>query len=66
MDFSEKAGIRIAHWIEHNASHIQEYENFARELDTAGKSACAQHIRAMAALTAQSNECLRLALATLD
>jgi hypothetical protein len=66
MDFSAKAGIRIRHWLDHNADHIQEYENFANELDTAGKSECAGQIREMAALTAQSNECLRRALAALD
>jgi len=66
MDFTEKAGIRIEHWLNHNEEHLKEYEAFASELETAGKNERARHIREMAALTAQSNECLRRALKALD
>jgi hypothetical protein len=62
MDFAEKAGIRIRHWISHNATHIREYETFPDALETAGKNESARHIREMAALTTQSNGCLHLAL----
>lgn len=66
MDFTEKAGIRIEHWLNHNEEHLKEYEAFAGELETAGKNECARHIREMAAITAQSNECLGRALKALD
>jgi len=65
MDFSEKASIRIEHWIKHNEDHLNEYEEFAKELDKAGKSETAGHIRNMATLMAQGDKSLQLALETL-
>jgi len=62
MDFTQKAGIRIEHWLTHNENHLKEYEAFAQELETAGKKKSASSIREMAALTAQGSECLRRAL----
>ena len=66
MDITEKATIRIEHWIKHNEDHLQEYETFARELEAAGKNESARHIRQMATLMAESNEYLRQALKALD
>ena len=66
MDFIEKAKIRIEHWIRHNEDHLEEYEAFARKLETAGKNECAGHIREMAALVARSSEHLGKALRSLD
>jgi hypothetical protein len=66
MEFVERAKIRIAHWVEHNEDHVKEYENFARELESAGKIECAGHVREMAALAARSGECLRRARAALQ
>jgi len=66
MDFTQKAGIRIEHWLAHNENHLKEYEAFAQELETAGKEKSASSIREMAALTAQSSECLRRALKALE
>lgn len=66
MDVIEKAQIRIAHWLAHNESHIREYETFARELEASDKDESALHIREMAALAAQSGDCLRRALKALD
>lgn len=65
MDFSEKARIRIEHWIKHNEDHLNEYEEFAKELDKAGKKETASHIRNMATLVAQGDKSLQLALETL-
>jgi hypothetical protein len=62
MDAIEKAKIRITNWIEHNDHHQKEYELFAEQLAEAGKIDSARHIREMAALTAQTNECLKKAL----
>lgn len=62
MDSNTKARVRIEHWLKHNLSHIQEYEAFASELETAGKEESAGHIREMASLVAQSNEKLEKAL----
>ena len=66
MEFTEKAKIRLEHWIEHNDHHHEDYEEFATQLDEAGKGESAQHIRDMIALTAQSTDCLKKALAALD
>jgi len=65
MNLLEKAGIRIDHWISHNENHLKEYEAFADELDAAGKSESARHVRKTAALTAEGNQCLRQATLTL-
>ncbi|MGD8387724.1 MAG: hypothetical protein PVG49_11330 [Desulfobacteraceae bacterium] len=65
MDFLEKAGIRIHHWIHHNESHLKEYETFADELEAAGQHTAAEQIRKMAALTTEGSQCLRNASRTL-
>jgi signal-transduction protein with cAMP-binding, CBS, and nucleotidyltransferase domain len=61
MDFLEKAGIRIQHWIRHNEDHLKEYESFADELDAAGQHSSAEQVRKMAVLSAEGNECLHRA-----
>jgi hypothetical protein len=62
MDTIEKAKIRIANWIHHNEHHQEEYEIFADQLEQDGKTESARNIREMAALSAQTNECLKKAL----
>lgn len=62
MDFTEKARIRIEHWISHNEHHQEEYEMFAEQLDDSGKGESASKIREMVDLTAKSTDCLRSAL----
>lgn len=62
MDFSEKAKIRMEHWLKHSESHITEYGRFVEELEAAGMRAGADHIREMIAWTAKGNACLREAL----
>jgi len=65
MEFIEKAGIRIEHWIKHNEHHLQEYEPLAHELESADKNESARYMREMTALMAQGNDCLRSALKAL-
>jgi hypothetical protein len=62
MDFMEKAKIRITNWIHHNEHHQEEYELFADQLEKEGKTESARHIREMATLSAQTNDCLKKAL----
>lgn len=62
MEFTEKAKIRIEHWMHHNMDHGYDYESFARELEAAGKSESAVHIRKMGTLVEQSNAHLKKAL----
>lgn len=62
MDFSDKAKIRIKHWLMHNEGHITEYGRFVEELEAEGMQSGAGHIREMIAWTAKSNACLREAL----
>ena len=66
MEFSEKAAIRIEHWMEHNASHLRDYEKFAAQLDEARAGRSAAHIRELAELTRKIDDCLRKALAVLE
>ena len=66
MDIIEKAKIRIEHWITHSDHHQEEYEMFVEQLEEAGKTESARHIREMVDLTARSTECLRKALKTLE
>jgi predicted patatin/cPLA2 family phospholipase len=65
MDFLEKAKIRLEHWVDHSEHHIEEYNDFADELEQAGKSESAEHIREMTKLNQKSNECLKRALEAL-
>ena len=62
MDFPEKAKIRIEHWLKDNESHIAQYSQFVKQLETEGMQAGAGHIREMIAWTAKGNACLREAL----
>ena len=65
MDFVEKAKVRLEHWLSHNDHHIEEYGEFAEQLEQAGKSESAGHIREMADHVARSTECLKKAIAAL-
>jgi hypothetical protein len=66
MEFSERAAIRIKHWMEHNESHRKDYETFATQLEEARASRSAAHIREMAELTRRIDDCLQEALGALD
>jgi hypothetical protein len=65
MDFMEKARVRLEHWISHNDHHREDYEKFVKELEEAGKTESARHMREMMDLTVRSTECLRKALKAL-
>jgi len=66
MDFIEKAKIRIEHWISHNEHHQEEYEQFAVELENAGRKAAAKHIREMSEFTRKGTESLRKTLNAIE
>jgi hypothetical protein len=66
MDFVEKARVRLEHWLSHNDHHLEEYEDFASQLESAGKSESARHIREMVKHAALSQECMKKALKALD
>jgi len=66
MDFSEKARIRLDHWITHSDDHQEEYAMFAGQLEAAGKIESAKYIKELIDLSSRSTECLRKALAALE
>ena len=66
MEFTEKARIRLEHWITHNDHHVEEYETFAGQLEQEGKTDSARHVREMMGLLTKSTECLRRAVEGLD
>ncbi len=66
MELQEKARIRIEHWLNHNKSHVEDYQKFAEQLEEARMQPCAGYIREMIAWTAKSNDCLQEALDALS
>jgi hypothetical protein len=66
MDFSEKARIRLEHWITHSDHHQEEYDMFAEQLEEAGKIESSKYIKEMIELNSRSTDCLRKALKALD
>ena len=66
MDFSEKARIRLEHWITHSDHHQEEYEMFAEQLEEAGKSESAKYIKEIIELSSRTTDCLRKALKALE
>ena len=65
MDFVEKAKVRLEHWITHSDHHYEEYAVFADQLEEAGKSESAKHIKEMIDLSGRATDCLRKALKAL-
>jgi hypothetical protein len=65
MDFSEKARIRLEHWITHSDHHQEEYAMFVEQLEEAGKVESAKYIKEMIDLSSRSTDCLRKALQAL-
>jgi hypothetical protein len=66
MDFVEKARIRIESWIKHNDHHQEDYENFADQLQAAGKKDSAEYVRKVIDLTTECTECLQSAMKSLE
>lgn len=65
MEFSEKAKIRLEHWVSHNEHHREDYVQFAEELEKESKKESAEYIREMIGLTDKSTACLKNALKAL-
>jgi len=65
MEISERAKIRLEHWITHNDHHQEEYEIFADQLEDADMRESARHVRDLIDLTSQCTDCLRAALKSL-
>jgi len=65
MDFVAKARVRLEHWLSHNDHHLEEYADFAQQLESAGNLESAGHIREMVEHAALSAECMRKALKAL-
>ena len=66
MNFSEKARIRLEHWITHSDHHQEEYASFAEQLEEAGKIESAKCMKEMIELSNRSTDCLRNALKALE
>lgn len=62
MNFTERAKMRIEHWIHHNASHGKAYDRFAAELEMSGKLESARQIRKVVLQIEQVNDLLGDAL----
>ena len=65
MELTEKAKIRLTHWLRHNEEHVREYRDFAYELKASGMTESARHLREMAEIVDRSNESLARALGSL-
>ena len=66
MEFSEKAKIRLERWISHNEHHLEDYVQFAEELENERKKVSAEYIREMITLTDKTTACLKNALKALE
>ncbi|MGD8562064.1 MAG: hypothetical protein PVG03_06000 [Desulfarculaceae bacterium] len=66
MDFSEKAKIRLEHWVAHDQGHLTEYKAFAQELSDAGLAQSAEAISDLAGCVEKGIACMQRALASLD
>ena len=66
MEFTEKARIRLEHWISHSEHHHEEYDAFVDQLEQAGKQESANYVRQVMEISAKGTEYLRKALQALD
>ncbi|MDP6777455.1 MAG: hypothetical protein QGI83_11905 [Candidatus Latescibacteria bacterium] len=65
MDVQERLGILVDHWIEHNASHGEEFGKWAQRAEEAGLEGVAREIAAATERLEESTSRLREALALL-
>jgi len=65
MDTRQKLKTLLDHWIEHNASHGEEFEKWAQRADEAGLAEIAREIRAAADRLREATDCLDRASARL-
>lgn len=62
MTFAEKSAKRLAHWIQHNDDHAQNYRQWAEEFNQHQLPQVAALLESAADLTAQLNQILNEAL----
>lgn len=65
MELSDKLAHLIPHWIEHNASHAEQFDEKAENARAAGLEEVATKIEAAARLVRAANEELQQAQASL-
>ena len=65
MQDAEKLQVLLEHWIEHNASHGEEFEKWAQRANQAGLSEVSREISAAAGRLREATDCLCRALTDL-
>lgn len=58
----DKTAIWLSYTLDHNIHHTEEMADFAKQLETQGKTALSQAVAAAAAAYGQANELLKKAL----
>jgi hypothetical protein len=58
MEVADKLAHLLPHWIEHNESHAQQFEEWAEQARAAGRQELADPIGAAAAALKQANAAL--------
>jgi hypothetical protein len=56
MELQTRLAHLLPHWIEHNASHAEQFEEYAGRAREAGLSAIAGHVEAAAKAIRESSE----------
>jgi len=62
MENKEKLRVLLQHWIDHNKSHVEEFERWRQIADNDGESAVATHIAEAISDMFKANEALQNAL----
>ena len=62
MDDAEKLAVLLEHWIEHNASHREEFEKWAKRAGKGDLEAVSGEIAAAADRLQDADSCLQRAL----
>ena len=62
MDEMQKLSLVIEHWIEHNRSHMEEYQKWSQKAEKLGILTIKTHIEEAIADLSQSNHHLQQAL----
>jgi hypothetical protein len=65
MDETQKNVIRIKHWLTHNKDHISGYMEAAAQLEKAGHSKAAEHLKNGIELVKKADEAFEAALGEL-
>jgi len=55
MEVASKLAQLLPHWIEHNESHAQQFEEWGRKAEAAGLEHVAKHLEAAARTARQAN-----------